>query len=152
NQEKSTPAESDREPLDLDDLSVDPEETRIVHRGRVVVAEDEALIRLDVAEPLTEAGYGVVGEAGDGEKAVEIAPQLMPELVVMYVKLPVLGGMCAAEQISRARIAPVVLLTAFSQQELVKRARDAGAMPYVVKPLTPADLLPAIEIAVHRHR
>src|SRR5699024_8921159 len=86
NQEKYTPAESDRDPRDLDDLSVDTEETRIVHRGRVVVAEDEALIRLDVVETLTEAGYEVVGEAGDGEKAIELATKLKPDLVVMDVK------------------------------------------------------------------
>lgn len=152
NQEKSTPPESDREPLDLDDLSVDPEETRVVHRGRVVVAEDEALIRLDVVETLTEAGYDVVGEAGDGEKAFELATELKPDLVVMDVKMPILDGISAAEKITKACIAPVVLLTAFSQTELVERARDAGAMAYVVKPFTPADLLPAIEIAVHRHR
>jgi len=152
NQEKSTPRNSDSELLDLADVSVDPEETRIVHRGRVVVAEDEALIRLDVVETLTDAGYEVVGEAGDGEKAVELATELKPDLVVLDVKMPILDGISAAEQISKARIAPVVLLTAFSQKELVERARDAGAMAYVVKPFTPADLLPAIEIAVHRHR
>src|SRR5699024_6609141 len=112
----------------------------------------EALIRLDVVETLTEAGYEVVGEAGDGEKAIELATELKPDLVVMDVKMPVLDGISAAEKISKARIAPVVLLTAFSQKEVVQRARDADAMPYVEKPLTPADLLPAIEIAVHRHR
>src|SRR5699024_2953054 len=119
NQEKSTPAESAREPLDLDDLSVDPEEDRIVHRDRVVVAEDDALTRRDVVETLTEAGYEVVGEAGDGEKAIELATELKPDLVVMDVKMPVLDGISAAEKISKARIAPVVLLTAFSQKELV---------------------------------
>jgi len=152
NQEKSTPPQSDPEPLDLDDLSVDPEETRIEHRGRVVVAEDEALIRLDIVETLTDAGYEVVGEAGDGEKAIELANDLKPDLVVLDVKMPILDGISAAEKISKARIAPVVLLTAFSQKELVERARDAGAMAYVVKPFTPAELLPAIEIAVHRYR
>lgn len=121
-------------------------------RGRVVVAEDEALIRLDVVETLTEAGYEVVGEAGDGEVAIKLAEELRPDLVVMDVKMPVLDGISAAEKIAKARIAPVVLLTAFSQTELVERARDAGAMAYVVKPFTPADLLPAIEIAVHRYR
>ena len=122
NQEKSTPPESDREPLDLDDLSVDPEETRIVHRGRVVVAEDEALIRLDVVETLTEAGYEVVGEAGDGEKAIELATELKPDLVVMDVKMPVLDGISAAEKISKARIA----LWCFSQPFL---RRSCGARP-----------------------
>lgn len=121
-------------------------------KGRVVVAEDEALIRLDVVETLTEAGYEVVGEAGDGEAAIKLAEELRPDLVVMDVKMPLLDGISAAEKIAKARIAPVVLLTAFSQTELVERARDAGAMAYVVKPFTPAELLPAIEIAVHRYR
>ena len=119
---------------------------------RVVVAEDEALIRLDVVEMLREAGFDVVGEAGDGEQAVRLAEELRPDLVVLDVKMPVLDGITAAERIVRARIAPVVLLTAFSQRELVERARDAGAMAYVVKPFTAADLLPALEIAVSRHQ
>jgi AmiR/NasT family two-component response regulator len=119
---------------------------------RVVVAEDEALIRLDVVEMLREAGFDVVGEAGDGEQAVTLAEELRPDLVVLDVKMPVLDGISAAERIVRARIAPVVLLTAFSQRELVERARDAGAMAYVVKPFTAADLLPALEIAVSRHQ
>jgi response regulator NasT len=119
---------------------------------RVVVAEDEALIRLDIVEMLREAGYDVVGEAGDGEQAVTLAEQHRPDLVVMDVKMPVLDGISAAERIAAARVAPVVLLTAFSQRELVERARDAGAMAYVVKPFTSADLLPALEIAVSRHQ
>ena len=119
---------------------------------RVVVAEDEALIRLDVVEMLKEAGYDVVGEAGDGEEAVRLAEEHKPDLVVMDIKMPVLDGISAAERIAGARIAPVVLLTAFSQRELVERARDAGAMAYVVKPFTSADLLPALEIAVSRHQ
>jgi two-component system, response regulator PdtaR len=119
---------------------------------RVVVAEDEALIRLDVVEMLREAGFDVVGEAGDGEQAVRLAEELRPDLVVLDVKMPVLDGISAAERIVKARIAPVVLLTAFSQRELVERARDAGAMAYVVKPFTAADLLPALEIAVSRHQ
>ena len=114
---------------------------------RVVVAEDEALIRLDVVEMLREAGFDVVGEAGDGEQAVRLAEELRPDLVVLDVKMPVLDGISAAERIVGARIAPVVLLTAFSQRELVERARDAGAMAYVVKPFTSADLVPALEIA-----
>jgi two-component system, response regulator PdtaR len=118
---------------------------------RVVVAEDEALIRLDVVETLREAGYEVVAEAADGEQAVALVTEHRPDLVVMDVKMPVLDGISAAERIVSARIAPVVLLTAFSQQELVERARDAGAMAYVVKPFTAADLLPALEIAVSRH-
>ena len=117
-----------------------------------MVAEDEALIRLDVVEMLRDAGYDVVGEAGDGELAVRLAEDLRPDLVVLDVKMPVLDGISAAERIVKARIAPVVLLTAFSQRELVERARDAGAMAYVVKPFTAADLLPALEIAVSRHQ
>jgi response regulator NasT len=119
-------------------------------RRRVVVAEDEAIIRLDIVEILREAGYDVVGEAGDGESAVRLVEEVQPDLVVMDVKMPVLDGISAAERIGRARLAPVVLLTAFSQRELVDRARDAGAMAYVVKPFTSADLLPAVEIAVSR--
>ena len=118
---------------------------------RVVVAEDEALIRLDVVEMLREAGFDVIGEAGDGEQAVRLAEELRPDLVVLDVKMPVLDGISAAERIAGARIAPVVLLTAFSQRELVERARDAGAMAYVVKPFTAADLVPALEIALSRH-
>ncbi|ABS04422.1 response regulator receiver and ANTAR domain protein [Kineococcus radiotolerans SRS30216 = ATCC BAA-149] len=119
---------------------------------RVVVAEDEAIIRLDIVEMLTEAGYDVVGQAGDGEQAVALAEEHKPDLVVMDIKMPILDGISAAERIAKARIAPVVLLTAFSQAELVERARDAGAMAYVVKPFTSADLLPAVEIAVSRHQ
>jgi AmiR/NasT family two-component response regulator len=116
-----------------------------------VVAEDEALIRLDVVEMLRDAGFDVVGEAGDGEEAIRLAEEHRPDLVVMDIKMPVLDGISAAERIAGARIAPVVLLTAFSQRELVERARDAGAMAYVVKPFSAADLLPALEIALSRH-
>ncbi|GAB2976799.1 response regulator [Actinotalea caeni] len=129
-----------------------PAPTGAGERRTVVVAEDEPLIRMDVVETLNEAGYDVIGEAGDGETAVKLATDLEPDVVVMDVKMPVLDGITAAERITKARIAPVVLLTAFSQTELVERARDAGAMAYVVKPFTPADLLPALEIALHRHR
>ena len=118
---------------------------------RVVIAEDEALIRLDLKEMLEEEGYVVVGEAGDGEEAVQLAEELRPDLVVLDVKMPVLDGISAAERIAAARLAPVVMLTAFSQRELVERARDAGAMAYLVKPFTKADLVPAIEIAASRH-
>jgi response regulator NasT len=118
----------------------------------VVVAEDEALIRLDIVEMLREAGFDVVGEAGDGEEAVRLAEEHRPDLVVMDIKMPVLDGISAAERIAKSRIAPVVLLTAFSQRELVERARDAGAMAYVVKPFSSADLLPALEIALSRHQ
>jgi response regulator NasT len=117
---------------------------------RVVVAEDEALIRLDLVEMLGEEGYRVVGEAGDGERAVQLAEEQRPDLVVLDVKMPRLDGIAAAERIARQRIAPVVILTAFSQRELVERARDAGAMAYLVKPFTKADLVPAIEMARSR--
>lgn len=118
---------------------------------RVVVAEDESLIRLDIVETLRDNGFDVVGEAGDGERAVELAMELRPDLVVMDVKMPKLDGISAAEQLTKNHIAPVVLLTAFSQKELVERATEAGALAYVVKPFTPSDLLPAIEIALARH-
>ena len=117
----------------------------------VLVAEDEALIRLDLVELLTEEGYHVVGEAGDGEEAVKLARELEPDLVIMDVKMPQLDGISAAEKLHKGNIAPVVLLTAFSQKELVERASEAGALAYVVKPFTPNDLLPAIEIALARH-
>lgn len=117
---------------------------------RVVVAEDEALIRMDLVETLAEEGYDVVGQASDGARAVELARELRPDLVVLDVKMPVLDGIAAAEAIAGERIAPVVMLTAFSQRELVERAREAGAMAYVVKPFTPADLVPAIELAISR--
>jgi len=117
---------------------------------RVVIAEDEALIRMDLAEMLAEQGYEVVGEAGDGARAVELAEEHRPDLVILDVKMPVLDGIAAAERIAGQRIAPVVILTAFSQRELVERARDAGAMAYLVKPFSAGDLVPAIEMAVSR--
>ena len=117
---------------------------------RVLVAEDEALIRLDLAEMLGEAGYDVVGQASNGQQAVEMAEQLHPDLVIMDVKMPVLDGISAAERIGKARLCPVVMLTAFSQTELVERARDAGVMAYIVKPFTSADITPAIDIALSR--
>jgi len=116
---------------------------------RVVVAEDEALIRMDVVATLQEAGYEVVGEVGDGEEAVRLAIELVPDLMIMDIKMPKLDGISAAEKISELKI-PVVLLTAFSQADLVKRAADAGAMAYVTKPFKPSDLLPAIQIALSR--
>lgn len=117
---------------------------------RVVVAEDEGLIRMDVVATLQEAGYEVVGEAADGEEAVRLATELEPDLVVMDIKMPKMDGISAAEKISVLKI-PVVLLTAFSQADLVARAADAGAMAYVTKPFKPTDLLPAIQIALSRH-
>ncbi|OJX63335.1 MAG: response regulator [Micrococcales bacterium 73-13] len=121
-------------------------------RRRVVVAEDESLIRMDIVEILNDNGFEVVGEAGDGETAVQLATELKPDLVVMDVKMPQLDGISAAERLSKHHIAPVVLLTAFSQKELVERASEAGALAYVVKPFTPNDLLPAIEIALARYQ
>lgn len=117
---------------------------------RVVIAEDEALIRLDLKEMLEEEGYSVVGEAGDGETAVKLAEEQRPDLVILDVKMPVLDGISAAERIAADKLAPVLMLTAFSQRELVERARDAGAMAYLVKPFTKSDLVPAIEMAVSR--
>ena len=116
----------------------------------VIVAEDEALIRLDLVELLNEEGYEVVGEAADGEEAVKLARELEPDLVIMDVKMPKMDGISAAEIIAEERIAPIVMLTAFSQRDLVERARDAGAMAYVVKPFGASDVVPAIEIAMGR--
>jgi AmiR/NasT family two-component response regulator len=117
---------------------------------RVLVAEDEALIRLDLVEMLREEGYQVVGEAGDGEEAIKLAGDLKPDLVILDVKMPKLDGIEAASQITADRIAPVVILTAFSQRDLVERARDAGTMAYLVKPFAKRDLVPAIELAISR--
>jgi two-component system, response regulator PdtaR len=114
---------------------------------RVLIAEDEALIRLDLKEMLEEEGYTVVAEVGDGQQAVDLAKELTPDLVILDIQMPVLDGLSAAEQIASARIAPVIVLTAFSQRELVERARDAGAMAYLVKPFSKNDLVPAIEVA-----
>ncbi|GAA1364984.1 MULTISPECIES: ANTAR domain-containing response regulator [Catellatospora] len=121
-----------------------------VVRKRVLIAEDEALIRLDLAEMLGEEGYDVVGEAGDGETAVKLAEELHPDLCILDIKMPIMDGLAAAERIAGARIAPVIILTAFSQRDLVERARAAGAMAYLVKPFQQSDLVPAIEIALSR--
>jgi len=117
---------------------------------RILVAEDEALIRMDLVEMLQEAGYTVCAEATNGEEAIALATEHTPDLCILDVKMPVLDGISAAEKI--ISIAPVLMLTAFSQRELVERARDAGVMAYVVKPFTIADLVPAIEIAMSRHQ
>jgi two-component system, response regulator PdtaR len=117
---------------------------------RVLVVEDEALIRLDLAEMLTEEGYVVAGEAGDGEQAVALARELHPDLVIMDIKMPKVDGIAAAGEIVDERIAPVVMLTAFSQRDLIEQARDAGAMAYLVKPFARHELVPAIELAVSR--
>jgi len=116
---------------------------------RILVAEDEALIRMDLVEMLQEAGYSVVAQATNGEEAIALATEHQPDLAILDVKMPVLDGISAAEKI--ISIAPVLMLTAFSQKELVDRARDAGVMAYVVKPFTIGDLVPAIEIAISRH-
>lgn len=119
---------------------------------RVLLAEDEALIRLDLKEMLEEEGYDVVGEAGDGEAAVRMAEELRPDLVILDIKMPGLDGLTAAERIAEKRVAPVLVLTAFSQRELVERAKQAGAMGYLVKPFQKGDVLPAIELAVARYQ
>ena len=117
---------------------------------RVVVAEDEALIRLDLVELLEEHGYKIVGQASDGEEAVRLANELEPDLIVMDVKMPKMDGITAADKIAEDRICAVVMLTAFSQRDLIKRAKEAGAMAYVVKPFDASDVIPAIEIAMAR--
>ena len=116
---------------------------------RILVAEDEALIRMDLVEMLQEEGYQVIAQATNGEEAIALATEHNPDLAILDVKMPVLDGISAAEKI--ISIAPVLMLTAFSQRELVERARDAGVMAYVVKPFTIGDLMPAIEIAISRH-
>ena len=117
---------------------------------RVLVAEDEALIRMDLVEMLEEEGYVVVGQCGDGESAVRLAGELRPDLLITDVKMPVLDGLSAAEQVVAARLSAVVILTAFSERDLVERAREAGVMAYLVKPFQKKDLLPAVEMAVSR--
>jgi response regulator NasT len=118
-------------------------------KRRIVVAEDESLIRMDIVETLKAQGFDVVGEAGDGLKAIELAKELKPDLMVMDIKMPDMDGLSAAEQIAKLRI-PVVFLTAFNQQELVSRASEVGAMAFLVKPFSPDDLIPAIEVALSR--
>jgi two-component system, response regulator PdtaR len=118
-------------------------------RVRIVVAEDEALIRMDLVEMLNEAGYEVLAEAADGSHAIELVKEFKPDLAILDVKMPILDGISAAEEI--IAYCPVLMLTAFSQRELVDRARDAGVMAYVLKPFTINDLIPAIEIAISRH-
>ncbi|GAB3125900.1 response regulator [Streptomyces calidiresistens] len=139
------------EPSATADTAAATEEPHVPpHTTRVVIAEDEALIRLDLKEMLEEEGYTVVAEAGDGHQAVELAREHRPDLVILDVKMPVMDGISAAEKIAGEQIAPVLMLTAFSQRDLVERARDAGAMAYLVKPFTKSDVVPAIEIAVTR--
>ena len=125
-------------------------ETTTTHR--VLVAEDDSLIRMDLTEMLREEGYDVVGEAPNGQVAVELTESLAPDLVIMDIKMPVRDGIDAATEIAAKRLAPVVMLTAFSQRDFIDKARDAGAMAYLVKPFTKADLVPAIEVAVSRYQ
>jgi response regulator NasT len=128
--------------------SADTESTR-PSPVRIVVAEDEALIRMDLVEMLVEAGYDVLAQASDGAQAIELVKAHKPDLAILDVKMPILDGISAAEEI--ISLCPVLMLTAFSQRELVDRARDAGVMAYVLKPFTINDLVPAIEIAISRH-
>ena len=131
-------------------MNSDQSQTTEVHsRVRIVVAEDEALIRMDLIEMLDEAGYEVVAQASDGAQAIEFVKEHKPDLAILDVKMPILDGISAAEEIIAT--CPVLMLTAFSQRELVDRARDAGVMAYVLKPFTINDLVPAIEIAISRH-
>jgi two-component system, response regulator PdtaR len=118
---------------------------------RVVIAEDEAIIRLDLKELLEEEGYEVVGETGRGDEAVELVRNLGPDLAILDIKMPGMDGLSAARHIAGERLAAVLILTAFSQRDLVEQARDAGAMSYIVKPFQKSDLIPAIEVALGRH-
>ena len=119
-------------------------------QSRILIADDESLIRLDLREMLAELGYDIVGEAGDGRSAMELARKLRPDLVIMDIKMPGVDGITAAEDLTREKIAPVVLLTAYSDQGLVERAKEAGVVGYVVKPFRPAELMPVIELSLAR--
>ena len=130
-------------------MTVTPHDPR-VRRRRVVIADDESIIRLDLGEMLTNLGYEVVGEGSDGAVAVDLAHRLRPDLVIMDIKMPGMDGIAAAQELTRARVAPVLLLTAYSEQHLVERAREAGVVAYLVKPFREAELLPSIEIALAR--
>jgi response regulator NasT len=119
---------------------------------RLVLADDESIIRMDLKEMLTSLGYVVVGEAGDGRSAVNLARELRPDLVVMDIQMPDMDGIDAAHALTAENVAPVLLLTAYSQQELVERAKEAGVVGYIVKPFRESDLAPAIEVALARYR
>lgn len=121
-----------------------------MERTRVLIADDEAIIRMDLREMLTNLGYLVVGEVADGTSAVNLARELRPDIVIMDIKMPDLDGIDAARLLTQERIAPVVLLTAYSQSELIERAKEAGVVGYIVKPINESDLAPAIEVALAR--
>lgn len=121
-----------------------------MERTRVIIADDESIIRMDLREMLTNLGYLVIGEVGDGRSAVNLARELRPDVVIMDIKMPDMDGIDAAKILTEERISPVLLLTAYSQQELIERARDAGVVGYIVKPFRESDLSPAIEVAVAR--
>jgi response regulator NasT len=121
--------------------------SRPAEKWRIIIADDESLIRLDLREMLTHLGYDVIAEAGDGRTAVELARKLRPDLMIMDIKMPEVDGIAAAEELTRERIAPIVLLTAYSDQALVERARDSGVVGYVVKPFREAELMPVIELS-----
>lgn len=124
----------------------------MMQKLRILLADDEALIRLDLREMLTEAGHEIIGEAADGQEAVQLAQELRPDIVIMDVKMPVMDGLTAAQQITETGIAPVLLLTAYSQQDIIARATEAGVIAYLVKPVREQQLFPAVEIAVSRFR
>lgn len=132
-------------------MTASPSDTP-TRKRRVVIADDESIIRLDLGEMLVSLGYEVVGEGSDGAIAVELAQKLRPDLVIMDIKMPGMDGIAAAEELTKAKIAPVLLLTAHSEQHLVERARQAGVIAYLVKPFREAELLPSIEIALARFR
>jgi AmiR/NasT family two-component response regulator len=122
----------------------------VVSPWRIIIADDESLIRLDLREMLAHLGYDVIGEAGDGRSALDLARKLQPDLVIMDIKMPDVDGISAAEELTRAKIAPVVLLTAYSDQGLVERAKEAGVVGYVVKPFRETELMPVIELCLAR--
>ena len=130
-------------------MSISPDAKQVA--PRIIVAEDEAIIRMDLVEMLREAGYNVIGEAANGREAISLARHLKPDLAILDVKMPEIDGISAAELIVSEKLAAVLMLTAFSQRELVERARDAGAMAYLVKPFSISDLTPAIEMALGRY-
>lgn len=136
----------------VDEVSVETENVAMNEAIRAVVVEDETLIRLDIIETLKDAGFDVVAEGSNGEEAIELAAEYEPDLIVMDVKMPGMDGLTAAERINNNQRCAIVMLTAFSQKEIVDRAKEVGAMAFVVKPFTPADLIPAVEIAISRHQ